>query len=156
VIDLTLTLQQQQRAMALAHERNGKDAERVASRKATARYTEQEAHFLGLLAEVGVADLLRLTLDERPFVGGDAGYDFLLPNGATLDVKVRVGWNKDLISFPDMHDFRADYALLTWLNGEKLTVVGLVSRERFAWQAHVADLTVGRRRLMNWRELRAI
>ncbi len=119
--------------------------------------SDESIHVLGAMAEIAVCRWLGVRFNDDILPGSDGGTD-LTWKGYSIDVKMRsTGW-RDLVTLPDLSDFRADFAVLCWPGDEPdtITIVGLVSRERFRQKAR-SDLLVRPPRLvMPWPQLTKI
>lgn len=109
-------------AETLAVARNG-CKEHGVNHKLKADRTDQETHTIGAIGELAVAKLLGGTLDETARPGGDDGRpDVLLPDGKGVNVKTRIRKGYDFLLDPGQQELGADYGVLCWLVGGKLTV----------------------------------
>jgi hypothetical protein len=132
--------------------RNGvKVANGIATRRYDSLSSDSAVHITGAMGEIAVARLFGVEPDTSVHLGGDPGYD-LVYRDSTWDVKTRRGINKDLLIYPDMSDFRADYCMLCWLAAPGVIgVVGYVSREMFDHLAY--PIPNGKRLCMRWQDL---
>jgi hypothetical protein len=132
--------------------RNGiKERNGVATRRYDDLSSDSAVHIVGAMGEIAVARLFGVEPDTSVHLGGDPGYD-LVCRGSTWDVKTRRGINRDLLIYPDMSDFRADYCALCWLvKPGVIWIVGYVRRETYR---ELARLTAnGERLYMRWQDL---
>lgn len=159
------------RNLATQRQRN-KEANGVPTRKKDKKINDLDMHYVGMKAEFAVAKLLDIEPNIALTRLGDDGFDFVLPNNTTLDVKFS---QKDL-KFPP-HKSPPDILVLcqplnrrvyninnqpvyprkdqyvnpdipdhyTWRD---VIVVGWVSRDRFVDSAPLVNLGFGQIRMM--------
>lgn len=100
----------------LAHLRNDrKEALRVKSKKFDRSKSEYEAHYEGLLGELGAARVLELPIDTAELLSGDKGVDLTLPAGLSVEIRFRTkrGWDFAL-NGPDISFMKSDIGILVW------------------------------------------
>lgn len=124
----------------------------VYSRRFDAHSSDSRIHIVGAMGEIAVARCYGLQVNTDLYLDGDGGVDFTLPDGRTVDVKTRGEPNCDLLTYPGMSDFTADYAVLCWLmKPGAVGIVGYVAREDFALESVLLDKPD--RACLSWRQL---
>lgn len=158
MISLKLSYPDMSLARWLGRERNAAKVG-IASRKyPTTTLSDEEIHILGAKAEVAVARLFGIEPDRHFYAtGGDGGVD-LCYRGLTYDVKMRSRRDTDLMTQPDMYDFRADRIVLCWPGSSEnvVDIIGLIARERFRREASEKLLRDSQRLVLPWRGLSPI
>jgi hypothetical protein len=102
---------------------------------------------LGVAAEWAVCEWLELPIEPvfRFYgTGGDGGdFDFLLPDGTTLEVK-STSYPTGMLIFPPPHTMRADLAVLVVRQSESsVRAAGYVTREQWEKRAKWRDFGRG-------------
>jgi len=134
----TFTPEDLEIAAKLAHLRNDrKERLKIKSKKFDPAKSEYDAHYHGILGELGAARALGLAIDTRELLSGDNGID-LEAAGLSIEIRYRTrrGWDFALnggnISF-----LKSDVGILVWPGEEPETI------ELVGWTSRIHLLGVG-------------
>lgn len=154
MIPVTLSRPDMALARWIGRERNAAKVGVQSRKYLSTTLTDGQIHILGAMAEVAVARLFGIEPDRNFYRGGDGGVDLRL-GGRTFDVKMRSRRGTDLLTQPDMSDFRAEYVVLCWpgLAPNVVEIVGTVGRERFRRESSDNVLRDPPRLVLPWRAL---
>jgi len=142
----------------LAHLRNDRKEELgIPSKKFDPSKSEWEAHYQGILGELGAARVLGFhTIDLEERLAGDGGVDLVLPCGLTVEVRYRTQREWDFaLNGDSLEFFKADVAVLVWPGVEPDTVelVGWTTRVHFARKANIKNFGHGDRLVLRYPSL---
>lgn len=144
-----LTPEEKEYVLAKAKERNEHKVVGT-SRRYDPRRTDLDLHVFGMEGEFAFSKITGLPhMFDTLSLKGDDGYDFILDNGLTIDVKHRCERDRDFALENDsLSSFKADIGVLMWPGHEpnSFEFVGWTSRVHFALQCE-------RHRLLDWRLL---
>jgi hypothetical protein len=133
----------------LAHLRNDrKEALRVKSKKFDLSKSEYEAHYEGILGELGAARVLGLPIDTTELLSGDKGVDLTLPCGLSVEIRYRTkrGWDFALNGV-DISFMKSDIGILVWPGHQPNSVelMGWTSRVHMIMHARMDNFGKGDR-----------
>lgn len=113
----------------IASGRNGTQVKAGLRSKKFGDLPDIATHLMGAKAELAVARLLGLRVNERLIIGGNkGGVDLVTPLGATLDVRFRSERGRSLVSKDARgSDMRADIFVLVWPGLDLETAIGTPS-----------------------------
>jgi len=124
----------------LARQRNDPKQRKWKSQGWNRNKSALAGHYDGIMAEMAVAKLLGVEINEEIYEGGDDGSDLVLPDGRTIQVKHRGqrDWDYALNS-ADLDDFITDIGVLCQptpeYDDDAVDVVGYITKEQFAERA---------------------
>jgi len=125
----------------------------VATKKVNGQSSDLEIDYNGAFGEYAVAKFLGLPWEEKIYYYGDAGYDFKLENGWTIDVKTTLSSHRNLL-FRRAGKFKASVAVLVWpLNEKQAEIVGWILRDYFLLAAQPRDLGYGINLVLEYNKL---
>lgn len=134
----------------LAHLRNDrKERLGIRSKKFDRSKSEFEAHYQGILGELGACRALGLdSIDLTERLSGDGGVDLVLPSGLSLEIRYRTkrGWdfalNGNTLSY-----FKSDIGVLVWPGPvpNSVELMGWTTRVHFANKAKTQNFGYGDR-----------
>jgi hypothetical protein len=136
----------------LAHLRNDrKEAMGIRSKKFDPSKSEWDAHYQGILGELGAARALGLDIDQEEILSGDAGVDLTLPSGLSVEIRYRTvrGWDFAL-NGSDVSYLKSDIGVLVW-PGEipnSVELVGWTTRVHMVKWAKSMNFGYGDRMVM--------
>jgi hypothetical protein len=151
---MMLTAEHLTKAIDMAHGRNAKSLIGVRTKKVDTSRSDFYIHFLGLLAEMAVAEYFQVSINEAFFVGGDGQKQDVVVAGYSTAIKYRTYTWGDLF-FNRIDDFRDDLAILV-VPGESLLsprIVGWTTRSIFVARHQVQDFGYGPRVTLSQDEL---
>lgn len=130
-------------ASQIAHLRNDrKEKLRIKSKKFDPAKSEWDAHYNGIIGELGAARALGLPIDKRELLAGDNGIDLEF-SGLSIEIRYRTkrGWdfalNGNNISY-----LKSDIGILVWPGEDHETI------ELVGWTTRIHLLAAGE--LMNF------
>lgn len=135
-------------ASDLAHLRNDrKERLGVSSKKFDPSKSEWDAHYQGILGELGAARALDLPIDETEILSGDGGVDLLFPCGISAEIRYRTkrGWDFAL-NGGDVSYLKSDVGILVWPAGKNaVELMGWTTRLHILQKGEVMDFGYGTR-----------
>lgn len=136
----------------LAHLRNDrKEAMGVRSKKFDRSKSEWEAHYQGILGELGAARALGLEIDREEILSGDQGVDLTLPSGLSVEIRYRTrrGWDFAL-NGSDVSFLKSDIGILVWpgMSPNSVELMGWTSRVHMVSNAKTMNFGYGDRLVM--------
>lgn len=160
---LVYTLDEEELALVdrLAHLRNDrKERMGIRSKKFDSSKSEFEAHYQGILGELGACRALGLdSIDLTERLSGDGGVDLTLPTGLSLEIRYRTkrGWDFAL-NGASLDFFKSDIGVLVWPGVEPNSVelVGWTTRVHLAQMAKVKNFGYGDRLVLRYPSMLSI
>ncbi len=117
------------RCLRLAEQRNNKARQ---TSRAFANRNGLLIHQIGVIGEAALAELLRLPVDDRITLNGDAGYDFTIGK-EKIEIKARDCRKNQTPDFMIRTNYvHADFYFLAWVNPSdwhRVTIVGWTDKE---------------------------
>ncbi len=121
-----LTFDELAKAKRLADLRNSKNG-KVPNRRETRRHSDFEIDYAGILAEIAVAKILGVGIDERFLMGGDDHAPDLMFEGWTVEVKATM-YDPPIIKFNHLKDFKSDLVVVGFPKGNEVKIYGGMSK----------------------------
>lgn len=144
-------------ASRLAHLRNDrKEAMGIRSKKFDPSKSEWDAHYQGILGELGAARALGLDVDEEEILSGDQGVDLTLPSGLTAEIRYRTRRHWDFaLNGPDISYLKSDVGILVWpgMSPDTVELVGWTTRVHMLKKAARRDFGHGERLVLSYHDL---
>jgi hypothetical protein len=135
-------------AAKLAHRRNDrKEKLKIRSKKFDPSKSEWDAHYTGILGELGAARALGLPIDTRELLSGDNGIDLEIA-GLSIEIRYRTkqGWDFAL-NGSDVSFLKSDIGILVWPGDypNSVELVGWTTRIHILSQGEIMNFGYGDR-----------
>jgi hypothetical protein len=125
------------------------------SQKVNAKMSDKETDYIGVMGEAGYCVYMGIELSEiaGDMPGGDGGYDFVLSDGMTVDVKITTKRNYNLLRLPLKKGQRPNFYVLCWPKSDnEVTIIGAISASRFDMEKR----RQGPGELVSWQSLKTM
>ncbi|MGE3483600.1 MAG: hypothetical protein AB7L09_02590 [Nitrospira sp.] len=133
----------------LAHLRNDrKEAMGIRSKKFDASKSEWDAHYQGILGELGAARALGSPIDKDELLAGDAGVDLRLKGGLSAEIRYRTQRLWDFaLNGGNVSYLKSDVGILVWPGSKPNSVelVGWTSRVHILQHGEIMNFGYGDR-----------
>lgn len=114
-----------------------------ASKKFDTTKTEVMLHEIGIGSEYAFGKMFNLEPNLRSFAGGDGGFDFMLNNGITIDVKARTNRDTDFaLTGTNLDTLVSDIGALMWPTDDRhgYEFVGWTTRTHILFVGEIMHL----------------
>jgi hypothetical protein len=140
----------------LAHLRNDrKVAMGITSKKFDPSKSEWDAHYQGILGELGAARALGVPIDKEEVLSGDNGVDLRLRGGLSAEIRYRTqrGWDFAL-NGANISYLKSDVGILVWPGVKENTVelIGWTSRIHILQHGEIMNFGYGDRLVLKHRQ----
>ena len=141
----------------LAHLRNDrKESLGITSKKFDPSKSEWDAHYQGILGELGAARALCLPIDTTELLSGDGGVDLHLSCGLSAEIRYRTkrGWDFAL-NGGDISYLNSDVGILVWpgMRDNSVELVGWTTRLHILQKGQIMDFGYGPRLVLNHQDV---
>lgn len=137
----------------LAHLRNDrKEAMGITSKKFDPSKSEWDAHYQGILGELGAARVLGVPIDEEEILSGDGGVDLQLSGGLSAEIRYRTQRLWDFaLNGSDISYLKSDVGILVWPGTAENSVelMGWTSRIHILQHGEIMNFGYGPRLVLH-------